>query len=191
MSARLKTLQEICSGCRNCTLGATRNKLVFGEGPLNPMVMFVGEGPGKEEDETGRPFVGRCGKLLRNMIIAIGLDLEKEVYIANVVKCRPPSNRPPEPEEIEQCGKLLKKQVEIIRPKRVVLLGKTAVKGLLSEHSKMTIGALRKISPEMLLFEGIPMKVTYHPSSLLRDPSRKSLAYEDFKEIESIVSGLR
>jgi uracil-DNA glycosylase family 4 len=116
--------------------------MVFGEGNPNAIVMFVGEGPGKEEQETGRPFVGRCGKLLRDMIRAIEIP-EEHHYIANVVKDRPPGNRPPENEEIEACSKFLKKQIEIINPKVLVLLGRTAVKALMPNEANTPIGTLR------------------------------------------------
>lgn len=158
--------------------------MVFGEGGIYATVMFVGEGPGAEEQKAGRPFVGRSGKLLRDMIRAIGIS-EGGHYIANVVKDRPPNNRPPEPEEIACCSKFLKKQIGIIQPKLIVLLGKTAVKGLCPDKEKESIDKLRSLKG-FLHYEGIPVVVTYHPSALLRTPWRKTAAREDFLFIQQV-----
>ena len=161
--------------------------MVFGEGNVNAIVMFIGEAPGKDEDLSGRPFVGRSGKLLRAMIQAIGLM--DRCFIANIVRCRPPNNRPPEPEEIESCVKFLDKQIEIISPQLLVLLGRTAVKGLVPEHKAVPLDVLRAASKEgSLLYKGIPALVTYHPSALLRDPSRKVGSAEDFRYLQKKFS---
>jgi DNA polymerase len=165
--------------------------MVFGEGNPNAIVMFVGEGPGKEEQETGRPFVGRCGKLLRDMIRAIEIP-EEHHYIANVVKDRPPGNRPPENEEIEACSKFLKKQIEIINPKVLVLLGRTAVKALMPNEANTPIGTLRTFKGHLVYTQPVTetnhfyasVIVTYHPSALLRTPYRKTDAKEDFLFIQ-------
>ena len=177
---RLARLQAVVSACRNCTLNSGRRRTVFGEGSVNPHLMVLGEAPGRDEDKSGRPFIGRAGQLLRKLLAASGFDL-RNVYIANVCKCRPPDNRPPEPEEIDECVKFLKKQIEIIAPGHILLLGRTAVRGLFPEHGKTPLDRLRADSKNnQLMFSGTRVFVTYHPSALLRDPSRKFGAMEDF-----------
>jgi DNA polymerase len=165
--------------------------MVFGEGSLNARIMFLGEAPGRSEDQSGRPFVGRSGQLLRKMIEAIEIPAE-DYYIANIIKDRPPNNRPPEKEEIEACVKFLKKQIEIIGPKIIVLLGKTAVKGLCPSLAQMGMDALRAQSKSlgMVSFQGVPAIVTYHPSALLRTPYRKGGAIEDFRFLQSVYREL-
>jgi uracil-DNA glycosylase len=161
--------------------------MVFGEGNIDAQVMFIGEGPGASEDETGRPFVGRSGKLLRAMIQAI--DLSEKCFIANIVKCRPPNNRPPEDEEIGTCVKFLNKQIEIISPKLLVLLGRTAVKGLIPEYKATPLDILRRNSKEgSVFYEGVPALIMYHPSALLRDPSKKIGTAEDFRFLQKKFS---
>lgn len=178
---RLDKLDSICNRCYNCPLGQTRKKTVFGEGDPDATVMFIGEAPGADEDRQGRPFIGRSGKLLRKMIQAIDID-PWDCFIANIMKCRPPGNRDPERKEIEQCVKFLKKQLEIIQPKLLVLLGKTAVRGLLPEHADNSVMSLRQTSRNLgeLSWEGIPAIVTYHPSALLQGPKWRPLAKDDF-----------
>ena len=160
-----------------------------GEGNPDALVMFVGEGPGKEESLSGRPFVGKSGQLLRKLIQAIKLDPMKDCFIANIVRCHPPNNRPPEQDEIDQCVKFLKKQIVIIRPSLLVLLGKTAVKGLLPDLEDKSIHSLRE--EKGLMYEGVKVLVTYHPSSLLRSDEplkqyeRHLGTIEDFKRIEA------
>lgn len=187
---RLEKLKEICLQCRQCPLFQSRKNLVFGEGSPVALVMFVGEAPGKDEDLTGRPFVGKSGTLLRNMIQAIGLDASDEVYIANVLKDRPPLNRDPNPEEVEPCIKFLKKQIEIIQPQLLVLLGRFAFKGLLPEYVAFSINRMRELSTELgkLMYNGIPVIVTYHPSALLRNPGYKPCWKQDFMLIRSLVT---
>ena len=180
---RLEKLKNLCEACHQCSLGPTRTKLVFGDGFPDALFVFVGEAPGKDEDRVGLPFVGRSGKLLRAMIQAI--EFTDKCYIANICKCQPPKNRPPEDKEIETCVKFLNKQIEIIAPKALVLLGRTAVKGLLPEHKKAPLDLLRGASKENLLsYNGIPVYVTYHPSALLRDSARKVGALEDFQFLQ-------
>jgi uracil-DNA glycosylase len=187
-SERLEVLKSLCNKCKNCVLGHTRKNLVFGEGPVTPKFMSIAESPGAEEDATGRPFQGRSGKLYRQLLMAIGLDPEKDVYMTNIILCRPPKNRPPADAEINECVKFLKKQVEIIQPRFILLLGRTAVKGLFPEFSKIPMDALRKDSKENKMFyQGIPVLVTYHPSALLRDPSRRIGAQEDFTYLKSLI----
>jgi len=184
---RLSVLQALNEQCRACFLIHSRNKLVFGEGDPDCNLMFIAEAPGRTEDEQGRPLIGRSGTLLRNLITAIGIKVEN-VYLANICKCRPPKNRTPEDGEIEICIKYLKKQIEIISPKFLILLGKTAVRGLLPEFGSKPVNYLRAVSKENLLkYENIPVIVTYHPSALLYDPSKKSLVADDFRYIQAVM----
>lgn len=177
----LLKLKEIALKCANCELYRGRKHLVFGEGSHEALIMFIGEGPGREEDETGRPFVGRSGKLLRQMIDAIKI-MKEDKYIANIVKCHPPNNRAPLKEEIEMCSKYLRKQIDIIKPKLLVLLGKTAVKGLCPNFAKDSVEKLRSMTKSigLITYNEIPVMVTYHPSALLRTAWRKVGAKEDF-----------
>lgn len=190
---RLEKLKEICLQCRQCHLYQSRKNLVFGEGSPTAWVMFIGEAPGKDEDLTGRPFVGKSGALLRNTIQAIGLDVSRDVYIANVLKDRPPLNRDPNPEEVEPCIKFLKKQIEIIQPQLLVLLGRFAFRGLLPEYVAFSISRMRELSTEIgkLMYSDIPVIVTYHPSALLRNPGYKPCWKHDFTLIRSFVEELK
>jgi uracil-DNA glycosylase len=183
---RFEKLRQLVAQCRACPLHESRPNFVFGEGSLQARIMFVGEAPGKEERATGRPFVGRSGKLLRSMIAAIDIP-ETDYFIANIIKDRPPNNRPPEKEEIESCVKFLKKQIEIISPQMLMFLGKTAIKGLCPNLSHMSVEMLRSQSKSlgMINYQEIPVLVTYHPSALLRTPWRKVGAAEDFRFLQS------
>ena len=176
-----KTLEELRAAigdCRRCKLWSGRTHLVFGVGNPNAKVMFVGEGPGRDEDLQGIPFVGRAGQLLTD-IITKGMGLKREdVYIANVVKCRPPENRNPEPDEVEACEPFLKKQVDLVKPKIIVALGKFAVQCLL--QSKQPITRLRGQWHE---YQGIKLMPTFHPAYLLRNPGDKKLVWEDIKKV--------
>lgn len=189
---RLRNLKEIALKCGSCGLHKGRKNLVFGDGSHSALIMFIGEGPGQKEDETGIPFVGRSGQLLRSMIDAIEIE-PKDKYIANIVKCRPPKNRDPKKEEIETCIKFLRKQIEIIKPRLLVLLGKTAVKGLCPSVAKESVEKLRSMSKNigMVTFEDIPVIVTYHPSALLRAAWRKHGAKEDFNCLQELYKGYR
>jgi len=182
-----KTLEELRAAigdCRRCKLSSGRTHLVFGVGNPRANVMFVGEGPGRDEDLQGVPFVGRAGQLLTD-IITKGMKLRREdVYIANVVKCRPPENRNPEPDEVAACEPFLKKQVDLVRPKVIVALGKFAVQCLL--QSKQPITRLRGQWHE---YQGIKLMPTFHPAYLLRNPGEKKLVWEDIqKVIEALKS---
>jgi len=164
--------------CRNCPLCEERTHTVPGEGNADgPDIMFVGEGPGAEEDAQGRPFVGKAGKLLDKMIEAMGYRRE-EVYIANVVKCRPPNNRKPQREEMEMCLPYLRQQIRLIRPKVIVGLGGTAMEGLLGKPVAIT--RMRGIWQE---YQGIKLMPTFHPSYLLRDPGKKKDAWTDLQMV--------
>jgi uracil-DNA glycosylase family 4 len=173
--AALKLIREEIGDCTRCKLSQGRNKIVFGDGDPNAKLMFVGEGPGADEDASGLPFVGRGGQLLNNMIQAMGLKRE-QVYIANVVKCRPPSNRTPEPDEAHTCSPFLFKQIDVVRPKVIVALGQTAVTYLTGE--KKSLAAWRgRVHP----LRGTKLIVTYHPAFLLRDPTQKKHAWADLQ----------
>tara|TARA_Y100000590_G_scaffold432407_1_gene548411 strand:+ start:2864 stop:3517 length:654 start_codon:yes stop_codon:yes gene_type:complete len=165
------------SNCMECSLGKTRKNIVLGYGNPKADIVFVGEAPGKEEDLQGLPFVGRSGKLLDKMLAAINLSRE-EIYILNVLKCRPPNNRDPLPSEIEKCEPYLKKQLEIINPKLIVALGRISAMTLL--RTKDSLGDMRK---KIFQYEGIDFLATYHPAALLRNPNFKKFAWEDFKKI--------
>lgn len=161
---------------------------MFGDGCPHAWVMCIGEAPGAQEDIEGRPFVGRSGKLLRKMLSAIGLTAENDYYIANILKHRPPQNRPPEDDEIEQCLPFLLKQIEIIRPQMLLLLGKTAVRGLIPKYKQFRIDQLRDMTKDLgeIQYEGIPVMITYHPSALLRFPAHRKKASVDFRYLEAI-----
>lgn len=174
--AALKIIREEIGDCTRCKLSAGRNKLVFGDGDPNAKLMFVGEGPGADEDAQGLPFVGRGGQLLNNMIAAMGLKRE-EVYIANVVKCRPPQNRTPEPDEAHTCSPFLFKQIDVVRPKVIVALGQTAVSYLTAE--RRPLAAWRGVTHPFR--NGAKLIVTYHPAFLLRDPNQKKHAWADLQ----------
>ena len=167
-------LAAAVSSCHQCVLGEQRNQAVLGVGDRNADWLFVGEGPGAEEDARGEPFVGQAGKLLDSMLAAIGLKRGKDVYIANAVKCRPPNNRTPEPEESAACWPYLERQIELIQPKLIVALGRPAAQALLNAEVK--IGAARG---QIHRYREFPVIVTYHPAYLLRSLLDKSKAWED------------
>ena len=178
VASTLEELRAAIGDCRRCKLCSGRTHLVFGVGNPRAKLMFVGEGPGRDEDLQGEPFVGRAGQLLTD-IITKGIGLRREdVYIANVVKCRPPDNRNPEPDEVATCEPFLKKQIELISPEIIVALGKFAVQTLL--QSKMPITKLRGT---WHTYEGIKLMPTFHPAYLLRNPADKKLVWEDIKKV--------
>ncbi len=166
------------AGCTKCVLHESRTQTVPGEGSRTPEILFVGEGPGADEDKTGRPFVGRAGQLLTKMIQAMGYARE-DVFIANVVKCRPPGNRTPQLDEMETCLPYLKRQIVLLRPKVIVALGATAVKGLLDDDKI----AITRVRGEWRDFENIPLMPTYHPAYLLRNPAAKRDVWTDLKTV--------
>ncbi|WP_246196223.1 uracil-DNA glycosylase [Aquisphaera giovannonii] len=177
---RLTVLRDLAAevaGCRRCAeLAATRTQTVFADGSPTARLMFIGEAPGADEDRTGRPFVGRAGQLLTDMITK-GMGLKREeVYIANILKCRPPENRTPTPEETANCIHFLERQVEVVRPEFLCLLGRTAAAGVL--NTSLSMGRLRG---KWYRYRGIPTIATYHPSYLLRNPPAKKEAWEDLQ----------
>jgi len=167
-------LKASVAGCTACPLHKGRNKTVFGVGDEQAEWMFIGEGPGADEDAKGEPFVGQAGKLLDNMLAAIGLKRGKNVYIGNMVKCRPPGNRNPEPLEVSQCEPYLRRQIGLIGPKLIVALGKVAAVNLLKRDA--SVASLRG---KVLEYQGTPLIVTYHPAYLLRSLPDKAKAWED------------
>lgn len=174
----MKQLQETVLQCTKCNLRNTCNQVVFGDSNPKAKIMIIGEAPGAEEDKLGKPFVGRSGQLLNKILEACNLDRNKDVFISNIVKCRPPNNRIPTIEEINTCLPWLKKQIEIINPSIILLLGATALKVVLGEKYKIT-----KDHGKWFKWEGINVIPTYHPSALLRNPSLKQSAWEDFQKI--------
>ena len=166
---------ETIGECQRCKLCDGRQNIVFGVGSPAARVMFVGEGPGADEDRLGEPFVGRAGQLLNRIISAMSLSRE-EVYIANIVKCRPPRNRDPEPDEVEACEPFLQTQIRIIRPEVIIALGRVAAVTLLRDDR-----ALRQLRGHWHSYEGIPLIATYHPAFLLRSPNMKRACWEDIQ----------
>jgi DNA polymerase len=175
-----RTLEEIrteLGDCKRCKLCSGRTTIVFGTGNPKAELVFVGEGPGADEDAQGVPFVGKAGQLLTKMIEAMGFSRD-DVYICNVVKCRPPGNRNPEPDEIEACEPFLKAQLDAIRPKVIVALGKFAAQTLLRDSTPIT-----RLRGTWKTYQGIPLMPTFHPAYLLRSPNEKKLAWVDLKQV--------
>jgi uracil-DNA glycosylase len=178
------TLEEIrldLQGCQRCTLAEGRNTIVFGEGNNEAALLFVGEGPGEEEDKQARPFVGRAGQLLDKIIVAMGMKRE-DTYIANVVKCRPPKNRVPSPDEVAACTPFLERQISAIRPKVICALGASAAQHLLKTDVPVSV-----LRGQFHDYNGIPVMVTYHPAYLLRNPSAKKQVWEDMQKIMALL----
>src|SRR5437764_12086769 len=177
----LEAVRSEIGECTRCRLHKGRTNIVFGVGNPRAELMFIGEGPGADEDAQGEPFVGRAGQLLNNMIAAMGLRRE-DVYIANIVKCRPPQNRTPERDEIETCSPFLMRQVDVIRPKIIVALGATAAKTLLGISDSMA-----NLRGRFYGFRGTKLTVTYHPAFLLRDPRQKKEAWKDLQMVMNFL----
>ncbi len=177
VSGALESVRTDLGDCTRCKLCGTRKTIVFGEGNPRARLMFVGEGPGEQEDLQGRPFVGRAGQLLDKIIEAMGLKRD-DVYIANVVKCRPPANRRPEPEEVAACEPFLFRQIDTIAPEMIVALGATALECLLKSDAKIT-----KVRGTFIDYRGRKLLPTYHPAYLLRNPPAKKDVWEDMKKV--------
>jgi uracil-DNA glycosylase len=173
----LGRLRHEAMSCERCALSPTRTTVVFGTGNPQAELMFIGEAPGRDEDLAGEPFVGRAGKLLTDIIEAMTLDRD-EVYIANVIKCRPPGNRNPEPEEIESCRPYLRRQIELVSPRVIVTLGKFAYQSLLD-----TTAPISQSRGRWQRYDGVKVMPTYHPAYLLRNPSAKREVWEDMKKV--------
>lgn len=177
---KFQSLQQLCAivqQCHSCPLCTTRNNTVFGEGNPDAELMFIGEGPGFDEDRLGRPFVGKAGQLLDKMIAAMQFQ-RSEVFIANIVKCRPPNNRVPLPDEAAACIGYLQRQIELVEPKAIVLLGATAAHFLLN-----TTQGIMRLRGNWMQYNGIPVMPTYHPAFLLRQESAKRDAWNDLQQV--------
>ena len=182
-------LREAVAGCEACGLCRSRRNTVFGVGHEQAQWMIIGEAPGEQEDRQGEPFVGKAGQLLDNMLRAVGLTRdeagpEQQVYIANVLKCRPPMNRNPEPQEVAQCEPFLKRQVELVAPKLILAMGRFAVQSILQTGEP--IGRLRG---RMHAYQGVPVVVTYHPAYLLRNPADKARSWDDLCLAREVLRG--
>lgn len=178
------TVKEACAACRGCALWKTRHNVVFGVGDENAEVMFVGEGPGENEDLQGEPFVGAAGKLLDDMLEIIGLD-RSCIYITNIVKCRPPGNRDPQSSEQDACIRYLRHQVALIRPKIIVCLGRIAAMRLIRPDFKIT-----REHGQWIERKGVRMTALYHPSALLRDLSKRPETFIDLKELQRVIAAV-
>ncbi|HTG97541.1 MAG TPA: uracil-DNA glycosylase [Burkholderiales bacterium] len=178
-------LKAAVSGCVKCGLHKTRTQTVFGVGDENADWMLIGEAPGAEEDRLGDPFVGQAGKLLDNMLAAVGLSRRTNVYIANVLKCRPPGNRNPAPEEVAQCSPHLLQQIELIKPKLILAMGRFAAQTLLE-----TSASIASLRGRLHRYAGVPLIVTYHPAYLLRTLEDKAKTWEDLVFAKKTMAGL-
>ena len=174
---KMEALRQNCLGCDRCELGKTRTNLVFGVGNEEAKLMFVGEGPGEQEDLQGVPFVGRAGKLLDDMLAMFGLS-RKDVYIANIVKCRPPKNRDPLPEEQEACYPWLQQQIAVVKPRLLVCLGRIAAMRFIDPQYRIS-----RQHGQWIERDGIEITAVYHPTALLRDPRKRPEAFDDMKDI--------
>ncbi|MES1164652.1 MAG: uracil-DNA glycosylase [Verrucomicrobiota bacterium] len=181
-AAALQIVRDHLGDCQRCKLAPLRTNLVFGVGNPQADLIFVGEAPGADEDAQGEPFVGKAGQLLTKMIEAMGYS-RQDVYICNVLKCRPPGNRNPEPDEVAACEPFLKRQLAAIRPRMIVALGKFAVQCLLRDESPIS-----RLRGNFRTYEGIPLMPTFHPAYLLRDPSKKKLAWQDLKDVNAALA---
>lgn len=184
MADRWEELEKRCQNCRECSLCETRTNVVFGDGSRTAEIMFVGEGPGAHEDEQGVPFVGKAGQLLDDMLAIIGLD-RTMVYIANIVKCRPPQNRDPLGVEQDACIGYLRRQVALLRPKIIVCLGRIAAMRIIKPDFKIT-----REHGQWFEKNGFQMMAVYHPAALLRDPRRRPESFEDFKGLQQKINEL-
>lgn len=180
----LKEFESLIRNCEKCSLCNTRQNFVFGTGNQDADVLIIGEAPGADEDKQGKPFVGRAGKLLTDILKAIHFERD-EVFIANILKCRPPNNRNPLPKEMEQCLPYLTKQIDIIKPKVILLLGLVAAKGVLNSNLSLT-----KMRGKVFEYEGIKTMVTFHPAALLRNPKWKRGCWEDVQQFRKLYDEL-
>lgn len=184
-SATVDALRSAICDCQKCSLGATRKKFVFGVGNPNADIVLIGEAPGADEDEQGEPFVGRAGQLLNKILEAIQLRRD-EVFICNILKCRPPDNREPQPEEIERCEPYLWRQLELIQPKQILCLGRVAGQAILKTKDTLT-----NLRGKWHSYRGIPTMVTFHPAALLRNPNWKRPTWEDVQAFKKRYDDLK
>ncbi|MGC9143670.1 uracil-DNA glycosylase [Hydrogenobaculum sp.] len=191
----LKAFYETCKDCKKCQLSEQRTQVVFGDGNPDSKVLFVGEAPGADEDVEGKPFVGKAGKLLTQELERVGLLRQRDYYITNVVKCRPPGNRTPEEQEMITCSYILKEEVKLIKPQLVIALGKTAAVGLSGvkqiSPTKVRGGFISANLKSPILVPGTKIFVTYHPSYLLRNPNELKNFREDIMKIKTLIESLR
>ena len=178
MSETFEALRKEINQCKKCDLHKTRNHVVFGEGNEHAPIICIGEGPGYYEDQQGIPFVGKSGQLLDKILSVCGFTRQKHIFIGNIVKCRPPNNRDPLPIERETCLPYLLKQIELIQPKIIILLGATALKGLVDPNARIT-----KVRGQWMTWNNYLVMPTYHPSALLRNPKLKHEAWKDFQNV--------
>ena len=179
----LSQIAQLVANCSLCALGSLRTHAVPGEGVANARLMVIGEGPGAEEDRTGRPFVGKAGKYLDSWLTAIGLDRSTNVFIANIVKCRPPENRDPLPQEAQACIPYLKRQIALVKPDGILCVGKVAAHFLLGRED-----ALHALRGTIHRFEGLPVVVTYHPAAVLRNLQLRRSVWEDLKRTANVLN---
>lgn len=180
-AAQIALIAGEVAGCTKCALSLNRTRTVPGEGAPDPLVLLVGEGPGEEEDKTGRPFVGRAGQYLDTWLKPLGLD-RKKCFVANCVKCRPPQNREPRPEEISSCAPYLERQIEALKPRVILCLGRIA-----SQHLLSTTASLAALRGRVHSRNAIPLVVTYHPSAVLRDETLRRPVWEDLKLLKTLL----
>ncbi len=185
MNEEFENLKESCLNCEKCELCKGRKNVVFGVGNPKAKVMFVGEGPGEQEDIQGEPFVGKSGQLLDKYLFLTGLDRKENIYIANIVKCRPPKNRDPKPQEQDICIEYLRKQVKLIKPRIIVCLGRIAAQKLISPDFRVTADHGRFFEKGGILF-----MATFHPSALLRNAENNPLALSDFQALRNKIAEL-
>ncbi len=181
-----QALQNCVKSCEACGLAKSRTQTVFGVGNPQADLLIVGEAPGAEEDKRGEPFVGAAGQLLDNMLAAIQLNRKQHVYIANVLKCRPPENRDPQGDEVKQCDPFLKRQVALIQPKLILALGKFAAQSMLN-----SVDSIASLRGKLHDYHGVPVIVTYHPAYLLRNLPDKAKAWEDLCAVKNIMADLQ
>ena len=187
---KFQILQNECSNCLKCSLSSTRNNVVFGRGNPHSKLFVIGEGPGQQEDEQGLAFVGRAGKMLDSSFLSVGIDTNKDCYISNIVKCRPPNNRKPLVNEVKECMPWLSKQIELIKPKVIVLAGSTAVQSYLNIDEPIS-----KLRGEWIVRDDIKYMPIFHPSYLLRNPSKekgkpKWLTWQDLKKVKKEINSV-
>ena len=185
MTENWDELRETCLNCRGCKLCETRKHVVFGAGNPKADIMLIGEGPGQNEDEQGEPFVGRSGQLMDLMLEYIGLSREKNIFIGNIIKCRPPQNRDPEADEVAACIGYLRNQVALIKPKIIVCIGRIAAMSLIDPNYKVT-----RQHGEWVVKNGVHMMGTFHPAALLRNPNNKPAAMQDFFSLRDKIEEL-
>ena len=187
---KFNVLESECSECVKCSLSSTRNNVVFGRGNPNSKLFVIGEGPGQQEDEQGLAFVGRAGKMLDSVFLSVGIDTNEDCYISNIVKCRPPNNRKPLANEVKECLPWLNEQIELIKPKIIVLAGSTAVQSYLNINEPIS-----KLRGKWIVKEDIKYMPIFHPSYLLRNPSKekgkpKWLTWQDLKKVKKEINSV-